>query len=213
MDEGEGTMILYDVEWVKFGKFKLEKLKFEVSPKERLLIFGKNATGKTTILYSLLGLLRYKGKILINGYKPGSSGARKLISFLPERPMLYEKLSGYYNITYFLMINKINLNSVRDDISKIAERLGLSGLLDKKVETYSLGTKRKINLVEAYLLRRPIVLIDDIEANYDDLAVNFIYEWIKEQENTIFVATTASSDVKKQLEKKIGKKLKVIELE
>jgi len=60
-----------------FGKFKaLDRISFNVQKGETSLLIGPNGAGKTTILKCILGLLRYKGKILVDGSNVFNDGGK-----------------------------------------------------------------------------------------------------------------------------------------
>ena len=205
-------MLEVNVKWIKYGNFILNDINFTLSKGDVLLIIGPNGSGKTTILYAILGLLRYEGIISINGAKPGSIEARRNVAFIPEKPLLYDKVSGKYNIKHFLFINEISFDKVYSEMLDVAKRIGVEEALKKKVATYSLGTKRKINLIEAYLLNRPINLLDDYSSNFDEMALKFILNWIRNEKEKIFVLTSPREVDFTNLEKEIERKVKILNL-
>ena len=75
----------------------VEDLTLEVSRGELYGLLGRNGAGKTTTLKCLVGLLRPgSGRVLICGrdVEKEPSKAKRLIGYIPDRPFLYEKLSG-----------------------------------------------------------------------------------------------------------------------
>ncbi len=205
--------LIYNVEWLRLGSFKLTNIGFELKEGDVFFIVGPNGSGKTAILYSILGLLKYKGVITINGANPSSWEARSSIAFLPEKPFLYERVSGRYNIDYFLLLNEINPKQFNQKIEQLSKELGLEKQLEKKCEQYSQGQKRKINLIQAYLIDRPINLLDDFESNFDEAAIEFIFNWIKSKKDAIFILTSATKIDPKSVSEKIGRKVKILRLE
>ncbi|MHA1832933.1 MAG: ABC transporter ATP-binding protein [Candidatus Baldrarchaeia archaeon] len=206
-------MIKYRVKKLTLGSFTLENIEFDLNRGDVLLIIGPNGSGKTAIIYSLLGLIRYRGQILIDNVPPGTRQARRLICYVPEKPMLHEELSGLHNIEYYLALNSIGISEVRISLYSVADKLDVGGLLNKPAKTYSQGTKRKINVIQAYIVNKPVVLIDDYESNLDDKTIEFICEWIRKSEEKVFVLTSSKKKNIEELRKKTGKELKIVSLE
>src|SRR5215213_3103840 len=78
-------------------KIAVHRLTLEVGPGELFAFLGPNGAGKTTTLKLLCGLLfPTEGTVRVGGYDLQADGdkARQLISFVPDQPYLYEKLTG-----------------------------------------------------------------------------------------------------------------------
>lgn len=71
----------------------VKDISFKVSSGEITVILGPNGAGKSTVIKCIAGLLRYEGDILINNLKNKTLEAKKILSYIPEVPSLYEQLT------------------------------------------------------------------------------------------------------------------------
>ncbi|WP_026858702.1 ABC transporter ATP-binding protein [Jeotgalicoccus psychrophilus] len=118
-------------------------------------LIGKNGAGKTTIMKIMCSIIQnYSGTVNKN------DGAE--IGYLIEEPKYYKNKSGEYNIEYFTKIYTPNYDKIY--INSLLEQLGMTGYVNKKMKTYSMGMKQKLGLVIA-LARKPEYLILDEPTN------------------------------------------------
>jgi len=88
----------------RFGKFvAVDNISLEVNPGEIFGFLGPNGAGKTTTLKMIAGLWRpSSGNIYVNGIDLSVDpvGAKRLLGYIPERPFLYQKLTGKEFLTF-----------------------------------------------------------------------------------------------------------------
>ena len=159
-----------------FGQnFVLRGLDLQLSWGETLVVLGPNGSGKTTLIKIMSTLTKAdNGVITIAGFDRDGMGQqiRQVIGVLVHDPMLYEDLSGYENLKFFGQL--FGLNDVEDRIVSIADDLGVSPWLSKRVGTLSHGLKKRIAIVRVLLHNPQILLMDEPETGLDQEAVSIL---------------------------------------
>ena len=138
-------------------------------------MLGPNGSGKTTLIKIMSTLTKAdNGVITIAGFDRDGMGQqiRQVIGVLVHDPMLYEDLSGYENLKFFGQL--FGLNDVEDRIVSIADDLGVSPWLSKRVGTLSHGLKKRIAIVRVLLHNPQILLMDEPETGLDQEAVSIL---------------------------------------
>lgn len=130
-------------------------------------ILGGNGTGKTTTLNVISGLNKaYRGKVLIDGkpireYKVNSLYRGKL-AFLPQNPQtVFIKDTVREDFADILQAVETPKKIIAEKINKAAEKIGVSGLLDKHPYDLSGGEQQKCALAKMLLLEPEILLMDE----------------------------------------------------
>lgn len=124
-------------------------------------LIGANGAGKSTVLRSILGLVKIDaGAILVDGVDAlrDPTRARQRVGYLPEDLRLYDRLTGWEFLRFVGGVKGIN------DTSEIVEGLEYFALTiwkDVLIEEYSLGMKKKVGLIAALLGSPALVLLDE----------------------------------------------------
>ncbi|EAC5860850.1 TPA: ABC transporter ATP-binding protein [Listeria monocytogenes] len=140
-------------------------ISFDIHKGEVFGLLGPNGAGKTTIIRSIVGLIRRsKGTVFINGknvdteYKAAISEVGAII----ENPEFYMYMSGWANLKQFARMSQKNITD--EHIREIVELVKLTGAIDQKVKTYSLGMRQRLGVAQA-LIHSPALLILDEPTN------------------------------------------------
>lgn len=130
-------------------------------------VLGGNGTGKTTMLNVISGLNKaYRGKVLINGTKikdfKGNSLYRNNLAFLPQNPQtVFIKDNVREDFAEILEMIELPKMQREERIYCVAERLGITRLLDKHPYDLSGGEQQKCALAKMLLLDPQILLMDE----------------------------------------------------
>lgn len=117
---------------------------------------GHNGAGKSTLLRLAAGLLdRSAGELTVCGERPGSMEARRLVSFVPDTPVLYEDLGVRELVEYVARLH--DPAGWRSRTERIIERLGLGERADQLPGQLSRGLRQRVAL--ALGLARPFSLL------------------------------------------------------
>jgi ABC-2 type transport system ATP-binding protein len=130
---------------------------------------GPNGAGKTTTLRILLGLVAAtSGRAWLNGRQvPDPTGLARVGAMI-EEPAFYPWLTGRRNLD-LLALSGARLQAGGEEVAAALDRVGLTGVADRKVKGYSQGMRQRLGLAAA-LLRRPTLLLLDEPANGMDPA-------------------------------------------
>jgi len=125
---------------------------------------GPNGAGKTTTIKMMAGVLMpTKGEIKINGMEISKqpSEVKGCTGFIPDRPFLYEKLTGMEFLRFLAgLYNLDHVSSLNARLGELLDLFDLSHWADELIESYSHGMKQRLVMCGA-LLHDPVVLIVD----------------------------------------------------
>jgi lipopolysaccharide export system ATP-binding protein len=137
---------------------------------------GPNGAGKTTSFYIIVGLTRPdSGQVLYNDEDvtklPMYLRARKGISYLPQEPSAFRKLSVEDNL--YAIAETLSLSPGQADqvVSELLEDFGISELRSSRAYTLSGGERRRLEIARALVTRPSFLLLDEPFAGIDPLAV------------------------------------------
>lgn len=145
----------------------LQNLNLEIEEGIILGILGKNGAGKTTLFESLYQSQKYSGEILWQNQKL----LRQNISYLETENYFYPYITGREYLSYF----------AKEKLPKtieLAEKFQLP--LDKYVQYYSSGMKKKLALIGMLMLDKPINILDEPFNGVDFEGVHLLYDIIRE---------------------------------
>ncbi|MBL7982582.1 MAG: ABC transporter ATP-binding protein [Flavobacteriales bacterium] len=136
---------------------------------EVVMLIGPNASGKTTLIKSLLGLVRpTEGLIKVNDEVIGSDPAyRRAIGYMPQISQFPATLTIGQLLEMMADIRELGKSELEDSL---VEELGLAAQLDKRLSTLSGGTKQKVSAVLALRTRPSILVMDEPTAGLDPVS-------------------------------------------
>ncbi|MEZ5095477.1 MAG: ABC transporter ATP-binding protein [Nocardioides sp.] len=163
-----------------FGDLKaVAGLSFEVAPGETFGLLGPNGAGKTTTISMICGLLAPDaGDVVVEGtpIRPGSTAGRSLIGYVPQEIALYPDLSGRDNLRFFGRLYGLRGAEAASRIDEVLEVVGLTERAGDKVEEYSGGMQRRLNIGAGLLHRPRLLILDEPTVGIDPQSRNAILE-------------------------------------
>jgi ABC-2 type transport system ATP-binding protein len=152
----------------------LKGLNLSVNAGEVYALLGGNGAGKSTTLAVLMGLLRPSGgSVQVMGLDPATQAdaVRQRIAYLPETVALYETLSAYENIGYFLGLS--GARPSRAEMDAALDAAGLqAGARSRRTGGFSKGMRQKVAIAMALLREVPILLLDEPTTGLDPAAAS-----------------------------------------
>lgn len=144
-------------------------------------LVGPNAAGKTTLIKSILGLVRPdSGRILVDGAPTDFTGEyRARIGYMPQIARYPDGLTGA-ELVEFLTELRGGVGQVPLDAS-LMDRLRVREFLHKPLRTLSGGSRQKINAAAAFLFRPSILILDEPTAGLDPLSSSLLKDAIAER--------------------------------
>ena len=147
-----------------YGKFTaVNGIDLHIPAGEFFGCLGPNGAGKTTTIKMLVGILKpTRGKILIGGKNiiDDPVTAKAMIGYIPDRPFIYEKLSGLEYLAFIADIYGMNAAEAAKKSHRFLEFFDLKDHGGELIEGYSHGMKQKL-VISGALLHEPKVLIVD----------------------------------------------------
>jgi lipopolysaccharide export system ATP-binding protein len=158
------------------GREILGGVTIEVRAGEVVGLLGPNGAGKTTTFYALVGLLRPdQGRVLLNDAdlteEPMYRRARLGVSYLPQEPSVFRKLTVEQNLLAILETLTLSHEERSKRLAALLEDLGISHLAKSKAYTLSGGERRRVEISRALVTSPSFMLLDEPFAGIDPIAV------------------------------------------
>lgn len=145
---------------------------------------GPNGAGKTTTIKMIVGLLKPdEGEVLIDGVDmwDESIEAKSLIAYVPDQPVVYDKLSGIEYLNFIGDIYSVSSEDRERRIKKYTKIFRIESDLDKLLEEYSHGMKQKLLLTGALLHDPKLLILDEPMVGLDPKSAYNLKEIMKER--------------------------------
>lgn len=162
-----------------FGRLRvLDGIDMTVARNRVTAVVGPNAAGKTTLIKTILGLIRAdEGTILVDGKAiEGDDAYRSRIGYMPQIARFPDNLSA---TDLFEMLKDLRGVTAHVD-DRLIEAFGLSGEASKPLRTLSGGTRQKVNAVMAFLFDPDLLILDEPTAGLDPVASGILKARIAE---------------------------------
>ncbi|WP_020523236.1 ABC transporter ATP-binding protein [Catelliglobosispora koreensis] len=138
-----------------------------------LAVTGPSGVGKTTLLWTLAGLIRPKsGEVRVNGERLGShdEAIRRGVVLIPQNNGLAATLTASENVHIALIANGVPPEEAEVRTADVLEKLGLSDQADQLVEELSGGQQQRTAVARGLAMRANVLLADEVTSELD--AVN-----------------------------------------
>ena len=147
-------------------------------------LLGPNGAGKTTSFYMIVGLVPSNdGRIIFNNKDisrlPIHQRARMGISYLPQEPSIFRKLSSADNIRAVLELQDLSPEAVENRLDELLEELHISHIRDNLAVSLSGGERRRVEIARCLATNPKFILLDEPFAGIDPIAVLDIQKTIK----------------------------------
>lgn len=162
---------------------------------------GKNGSGKTTTMKTVLGLLKPDaGEITVNGERVtfGENNTNKYIGYLPDVPEFYSFMTAEEYLRFCAEITDMS----REEIdARVSELLTLVGLIGEKhrIRGYSRGMKQRLGIAQALLNRPKLLICDEPTSALDPVGRKEILDILTSvrEQTTVLFSTHILSDVER----------------
>ncbi|MBZ4223810.1 ABC transporter ATP-binding protein [Bacillus wiedmannii] len=176
-------MLVIDHITKSFGKKEIVKnVSFEVKKGETFGLLGPNGAGKSTTISMICGLIPYdSGDIKVGGksVKEYPLEAKKKIGIVPQDIALYPTLSAKENLIFWGKMYGLNGKVAKERAEEVLAYVGLQDRGKDKIETFSGGMKRRINIGAALMHKPELLIMDEPTVGIDPQSRNHILETVK----------------------------------
>ncbi len=190
-------------------KLAVDALSLQVEAGELFAFLGPNGAGKTTTIKLMCGLLfPNAGTIRIAGMDMSTDGdrARQLISYVPDQPFLYEKLTGREFLQFIADMYAMPRGLGADRMAEMIDTFGLGEFVDDLTEQYSHGMRQRTVFAAALLHDPQLLIVDEPTVGLDPRSIRLLKDLLTTQVMrgmTVFLSTH-SLDVAQELADRIG---------
>jgi len=175
-------------------------LDFTIESGQIVGFLGLNGAGKSTALKILAGfLLPTSGSVKLEGIDllARPEQLRSRIGFLPEQPALYGEMTVRGFLAYLARLRRYPAASVSKRVELVAERTGLSEVLDDLISTLSLGYRRRAGIAQAIVHDPALVILDEPISGLDPVQIVEMRRLIRDLggEHTILISSHILTEV------------------
>ncbi len=164
----------------RFGDLvAVDDVSFEIAAGETYGLLGPNGAGKTTTVSMICGLLeRDAGEVVVAGAPMRGSGtaAKAHIGYVPQELALYPDLSGKENLRFFGQLYGLDKRTLAEHVESTLEIVGLTERAGDRVDKYSGGMKRRLNIAAGLLHSPKLLILDEPTVGVDPQSRNAILE-------------------------------------
>lgn len=142
-------------------------------------LLGPNGAGKSTLISILCGLLApTQGTVRVLGTDVQTDTARvkSAIGLVPQDLALYPTLTARENLAFFGRMQGLNSTQLKERVAACLAIARLEDLADRRVDTYSGGLKRRLNLAVGLIHEPQLLILDEPTVGIDPQSRNFIHE-------------------------------------
>lgn len=172
---------------------KVEAVKdvsFSVERGQIAIILGPNGAGKSTVIKSISGLLKYSGEITIDNMDNKTLEAKRVFSYVPEMPSLYELLTVKEHVDF--IAKAYGIVNYEDRAEALFKRFDLLDKKDKLGKELSKGMQQKVSLICGLITEPKLILLDEPMMGLDPKAIKelkSIFLELKESGIAIIIST------------------------
>jgi lipopolysaccharide export system ATP-binding protein len=186
------------------GRKVVNDVNLEIQQGEVVGLLGPNGAGKTTTFYILVGLARPDyGRVMLDGEDitdlPMYLRARSGISYLPQEPSVFRKLTVEENLLAVLETLSVTPEQRRDRVEELLAQMGLEGVRSSQAHVLSGGERRRLEIARSLVLSPSFVLLDEPFAGIDPLTVVDIQKIIADLSETGIGVLITDHDVRNTL--------------
>ena len=172
----------------------VDDVSFQIKAGETFGLLGPNGAGKSTTLNMIIGLLTPdQGSVLIDGrYDPASIESRRTVGVTPQALALYEELTARENLRFLANLYGFRGKQLGERVRWALEFAELTDRSTSRVDTYSGGMKRRLNMACSLIHEPQVLLLDEPTVGVDPQSRNHIFdriERLKEDGRTIIYTT------------------------
>jgi ABC-2 type transport system ATP-binding protein len=168
----------------QFGELRaVSGIDFSVRTGEIFSLLGPNGAGKSTTISMLAGLLaptRGEARIIGHSIRTASGAARSALGVVPQDIALYGDLSARENLVFWGKMYGLRGKELNLRVDAVLEMIGLTDRQKGRIDTFSGGMKRRVNIGAALLHRPDVVIMDEPTVGIDPQSRRHILDSVKE---------------------------------
>jgi ABC-2 type transport system ATP-binding protein len=193
-----------------YGKLAaVDGINLEVPAGEIFGFLGPNGAGKTTTIRCMMGILKATaGQVMLDGHDviTAAQRAKAISGFIPDRPFIYEKLSGGEFLEFVGKLHSVDKARLKDRIAELLDHLELSAWKDELVESYSHGMKQRLVVCGALIHTPRILVVDEPMVGMDPKGARTLKDLFRSlaKKGTAVFLSTHSISVAEEICHRVG---------
>jgi len=187
----------------------VEDLTLHVPAGELFAFLGPNGAGKTTTIKMICGLLfPTTGTVRVGGFDVRRDGdrARQLLSYVPDQPFLYEKLTGREFLQFIADLYGMPRERAAERMRTVIDLFSLQEFVDDLTERYSHGMRQRTVFAAALVHEPKVLIVDEPTVGLDPKSIRLLKDLLRAEAKrgtTVFLSTH-SLDIAQELADRIG---------
>jgi ABC-2 type transport system ATP-binding protein len=160
----------------------LKEVSFEVKEKELVGLIGLNGAGKSTTIKHIIGLMEpHSGQIKINNQTidKDKEAYRRMFTFIPETPVLYEELTLDEHLRLTAMAYGLDESTYKERITPLLSEFRMEKRLKWFPAHFSKGMKQKVMIMCAFLVQPSLYIVDEPFVGLDPLGIQSLLDLMK----------------------------------
>lgn len=191
------------------GVMAVKDVSFDIESGEILSLLGPNGAGKTTTISIMSGLLGpTSGEVLIAGHSIHARpvDAKRLIGVVPDEIALYSTITARENLAFWGKMYGLRGQKLQQRIDAVLEIAGLTDRANEKVETFSGGMKRRLNIAAGLIHEPKIIFMDEPTVGIDPQSRRRILDTVIElnRQGLTVLYTTHYLEEAQELSNRVG---------
>lgn len=178
------------------GTTAVRDISFSLDFGKCIALIGPNGAGKTTTLRILAGLLKpTSGKVTFSEQYPNAD-IRKYIGYLPQHPIFPGWMTGMEFLIFSGELGLLDKKSARMKAEDLAERVGITDALNKRISSYSGGMKQRLGIAQALIHSPQVLMLDEPVSSLDPIGRREVLTLLEELKTnmTILFSTHILND-------------------
>jgi lipopolysaccharide export system ATP-binding protein len=179
VDQTQGTSILRAQHLSKSYSSRkvVDDVSIYVDTGEIVGLFGPNGAGKTTTFYTIIGFIRPDAGEIILDFDPLTNlpmflRARKGITYLPQEPSVFKKMSVKDNLKSIMEFHESDGRKIEHKIGEVLEAFRLEHLVDNSADLLSGGERRRLEIARAMMIAPKFMLLDEPFSGIDPISIS-----------------------------------------
>ncbi len=160
----------------------LKDVSFEIKKNELVGLIGLNGAGKSTTIKHIIGLMEpHRGEIKINGlsFHNEKEAYRRLFTYIPETPMLYDELTLEEHLKLTAMAYGLNQETYQKRVIPLLNEFRMENRLKWFPAHFSKGMKQKVMIMCAFLIQPALYIVDEPFVGLDPLGIQSLLDLMK----------------------------------
>ena len=165
------------------GHQATDEISFFIKPGEIVGFAGPNGAGKTTVIKMLTGILKpTSGTAIINGFDITKDPikAKKSFAYIADNPDILIQLTGLEYLNFIADMYEVSEEYRKEKINTLAERFGMTDVLNTQMREYSHGMRQKLMVISALIHNPPAWILDEPMTGLDPAAAFELKQMMRE---------------------------------